>query len=171
MAKKEKQEKVELQENSTTSPVPDVNPNNEQTNESDDEIEVPIKDQQVKQKRPQTEKQKEATRYMRERLKQANDERKQKKTMEEQQKKAEIEKKIVDKAKKIRVKQLKKEAILNEISDDDSLSDKSVKSLKVILQEKKRAQTPVKPQQTPVVIVNNTPAQKQIKPPPRYIFL
>lgn len=96
--------------------------------ETDDENEYI---EPVKQKRQQSEKQKQNTERMRQRLQEYHAKKREEKALKEKlmkkekedrdnERKKELESKIVKKAISIKKKQIKKEAILDEISDDDT---------------------------------------------------
>jgi hypothetical protein len=82
----------------------------------------------VKQKKPKTEKQLEVFARAREKMLTNLKERKEKKALEEAQLKKELEEKIVQKAIAIKKKQIKKKAVLDIVSDDDT-SIEEVKKL------------------------------------------
>ena len=116
--------------------------------ESDEEGEEII--QPVKAKRIQSEKQKQNTEKMRNKLKEYHERKREEKEQlaiqkqeEEKQRKKKIEDKIVTKAIAIKKKQIKQEAILDEISDDDTPIEE-VKKIVKKLPAKKDEPNPVK---------------------------
>jgi len=74
----------------------------------------------TKEKKPRTQKQIEATNRMRDRLKEETLKRAEQKKLEEEQRKKQLEEKIVNKAISIKKKQIKKEKVLDVISDDET---------------------------------------------------
>jgi len=94
---------------------------NEELNEPETQK---IKEKAPKVKRERTEKQKEHFARLSELNKKRYEEKRQQKEEEEYQRKKELEKKVIDKAIKIKKKLIKKEKILEELSDDDTPIEK-----------------------------------------------
>lgn len=85
--------------------------------EEDTDVEIEVK---PKIKKPKTEKQMEAFKKIVEKRKENLRLRKEEKLIEEEEKKKILEMKLIHKAISVKKKQLKKERILDEISDDDN---------------------------------------------------
>ena len=108
-----------------------------------------------------TEKQKEVTNRMREKLKNFHEEQRKEKEEKQAAEKKRKEEKILAKAISIKKKQIKKEAILDEVSDDDS----DIEEIKEIIRRKKS---------TPINIPKPIPVPIQSQPQPlvcKYRFL
>lgn len=90
-----------------------------------------------KQKKPRTEKQLEVFNKAREKMLTNLKERKEKKAQEDALKKKEIEEKIVKKAVAIKKREIKRKAILDEISDDDDTPIEEVKKIATKIAVKK----------------------------------
>lgn len=107
--------------------------------------EVVVTEKPIKPKRQQTEKQKEVTAKMRQKLLEKRERDKEIKKILEEQKKQEIEDKVVKKAISIKKKQIKKQEVLDEISDydDDNIPIKRAPAKKQ--QPKSYSQQPSQP--------------------------
>jgi hypothetical protein len=99
-----------------------------------------------KPKRERTEKQKQAFLKAQEtRLKKA-EERKREKALKDQEEKEELEKKLIEKAIKVKKKQIKKMAVIEQLSDDDTTSYGAVdKSTPIEKHKPKQVQIPKEP--------------------------
>lgn len=101
----------------------------------DEKKEVTIDEvKKTKEKKQRTEKQIEATNKMRDRLKEETLRRAEQKKLEEEQRKKQLEEKIVNKALSIKKKQIKKEKVLDAISDDET----PLEEVKKIIRSKKQ---------------------------------
>jgi hypothetical protein len=89
-----------------------------------------VTDTPTKEKKPRTQKQIEATNRMRDRLKEETLRRAEQKKLEEEQRKKQLEEKIVHKAISIKKKQIKKEKVLDAISDDETPMEEVKKMIK-----------------------------------------
>lgn len=126
-----------------------------------------------------SEKQKQATVLMREKLAEANEARRLEKEAQKEAKKLEEKKKkeelILKKAMSIRKKQIKEQAILDEISDDDTPIEEIKEIAKKVKQQTKKPIAPAiaekmkqyeEPQTKSVPVPIQTP-----RPTPKYIFV
>jgi len=96
----------------------------------------------MRQKKPRTQKQIEAFKIVCEKRNQKRNERKIEREEEEQEK---LERKIVSKAISIKKKQIKKQAVLDEISDDDT----PIEKIKKISQQLPKKSEQIRINQTP----------------------
>ncbi len=117
----------------------------------------------TKQKRQQSEAQKLNTLKMRERLKEAQELKKQEKLRQEEDERKRLEEKIVKKALSIKKKQIKKERILDNISDDD---DEIIIPMPRRLSNKANIGTIKK-----VFPKSDNEIKPQLPPKPKYIFV
>ncbi len=113
----------------------------------------------TKQKRQQSEAQKLNTLKMRERLKEAQELKKQEKLRQEEEERKRLEEKIVKKALSIKKKQIKKERILDNISDDDD---------EIIIPKSNKANIGTIKKVFPK---SDNEIKPQLPPKPKYIFV
>jgi hypothetical protein len=97
----------------------------------------------TKEKKPRTQKQIEATNRMRDRLKEETLKRAEQKKLEEEQRKKQLEEKIVNKALSIKKKQIKKEKVLDAISDDETPMEEVKKMIKPKKQIEEKIETKI----------------------------
>jgi chromosome segregation ATPase len=123
---------------------------------SDDEVAtLQAEKPQVKQKRPQTEAQKLATAKMRQKLAEKHQRIRDEKAKQEEEKKRHVEEKIVQKALSIKKKQIKKEQVLDEISDDDT-------PIEEVIPVYKARRTAINPVPKPIAQRQSVPKEKPL---------
>ncbi len=150
-------EELEILQNQNISNVYNTNDQNDVSIQADKVIET------TKQKRQQTEAQKLNTLKMRERLKEAQELKKQEKLRQEEEERKRLEEKIVKKAISIKKKQIKKEIVLDNISDDD---DDIIIPMSRRLSNKANIGTIKK-----VFPKSDNEIKPQLPPKPKYIFV
>lgn len=118
-------------------PIKQVNQKQEQVNQNQkqEQVKEPVNQKQeseavIKKKRIQTEAQKLNTLKMRDKLMEAQQRKKQEKTELKAIEQEQLNEKIIKKAISIKKKQIKKEKVLDEVSDDDTPMEEIVKNIK-----------------------------------------